>query len=342
MSENFSPSGGGARPVSWYRVPLAKERLRELTQRSNWKGFLQVIPYLALLVATGALAFYAYAHLPLPWLFVILFFHGTFYAFLLNGFHELVHGTLFRTKALNSVFLRVFSFLSWNNHVLFRASHIRHHASTLHPPDDEEVVLPLHLTIRTFLLCAVVNPLGFFKVVRATTRHSVGLLNTPWEHTLFPERDRVGRRLLGRWARIVLIGHLIVVAASVASGHWLFAVVTTFARFYGGGFQWLCNITQHIGLQDNVSDFRLCCRTIELNPFARFLYFRMNYHTEHHMYAAVPCYNLGKLHRTIAHAMPATARGLIAAWREILEIFRLQAKDPSYKRVYQLPSSAAT
>lgn len=43
---------------------------------------------------------------------------------------------------------------------------------------------------------------------------------------------------------------------------------------------------QHAGLSDNVPDFRLCCRTMILNPFFRFLYWHMNYHTEHHMYAA--------------------------------------------------------
>jgi len=188
----------------------------------------------------------------------------------------------------------------------------------------------------------VVNPLGFYKVVSTLVRHSMGRLKTSWERTLFPERDKVGIRLLKRWARIVLFGHLLIIVASVASGHWLFAVVISFARFYAGGFQWLINITQHIGLQDNVSDFRLCCRTIELNPFVRFLYFRMNYHTEHHMYAAVPCYNLGELHRTIAKQMPVTVHGLIPAWGEILTIMRLQAKDPEYRHVNEFPRPATT
>ena len=60
-------------------------------------------------------------------------------------------------------------------------------------------------------------------------------------------------------------------------------VLITLAPFYGGGLQWLCNNTQHIGLQDDVPDFRLCCRTVILNPVVSFLYWRMNYHTEHHM-----------------------------------------------------------
>jgi fatty acid desaturase len=169
---------------------------------------------------------------------------------------------------------------------------------------------------------------------------SVGHMRTPWEHTLFPERDRVARRQLMTWARVQLAGHMAIIVTSVATGHWLFAVVTSLARFYGGSFQWICNITQHIGLQDNVPDFRLCCRTIELNPFLRFFYFQMNYHTEHHMYAAVPCDNLKKLHQAIARAMPRSAHGLIPAWREIFAISRLQQGDPSYQHVNELPRPA--
>ncbi|MGY8902743.1 MAG: fatty acid desaturase, partial [Flavobacteriales bacterium] len=30
-----------------------------------------------------------------------------------------------------------------------------------------------------------------------------------------------------------------------------------------------------------------------------FLYWHMNWHTEHHLYAGVPCYNLKKLHQAV-------------------------------------------
>ncbi len=50
MSDNAASSGETARQINWYRVPLSKEKLRELTQRSNGKGFLQTVPYLLLLV----------------------------------------------------------------------------------------------------------------------------------------------------------------------------------------------------------------------------------------------------------------------------------------------------
>ncbi len=61
--------------------------------------------------------------------------------------------------------------------------------------------------------------------------------------------------------------------------------------------------TRHVGLLDNVSDIWLSTRTIIL----------MNFHIEHHMYAAVPCYRLGTLHRLIRHDLPPSPRGLLPA-----------------------------
>jgi len=95
-----------------------------------------------------------------------------------------------------------------------------------------------------------------------------------------------------------------------------------------------------VGLKDNVDDFRLCCRTFTLNPIVRFLYWQMNYHIEHHMYAAVPCYNLGKLHKMIEHDLPPTPKGLVGVWKEIDAILRRQLKDPSYQYEAPLPKSA--
>lgn len=46
--------------------------------------------------------------------------------------------------------------------------------------------------------------------------------------------------------------------------------------------------------------FRLCVRSITLNPISEFLYLHMNWHTEHHMFAAVRCYHLPRYARGVA------------------------------------------
>ena len=76
-----------------------------------------------------------------------------------------------------------------------------------------------------------------------------------------------------------------------------------------------------------------------LNPLAEFIYWRMNWHIEHHMYAGVPCYNLKKLAREIADDMPKP-RTLVGTWREMRETWRRQQSDPDYQFDTPLPATA--
>jgi len=69
----------------------------------------------------------------------------------------------------------------------------------------------------------------------------------------------------------------------------------------------------------------------------RFLYWHMNYHIEHHMYAAVPCYNLKKLHEQIKPDLPPSPVGLVQTWKIIIDLMKKQKADPSYQFVAQLP-----
>jgi fatty acid desaturase len=328
--------------ITWYRSPIDRKTLAALNQRSDWLGLLQTLGHLGLLALTGAAAWYAAGRLPVWVLLFILFVHGTFYAFLLNGFHELCHSTVFKTKSLNLIFLYMVSFLSWHNPFLFWASHQEHHKFTLHPPEDLEVVLPMKFTLKDFLRIAFVNPLEFIGRLKGVIRLSRGQVAGEWETILFPPEAVEARRQLFNWARILLAGHVLIVAISLYFKLWLLPVLITLAPFYGGWLQLLCNHTQHIGLQDNVPDFRLCTRTILLNPFVRFLYWHMNFHIEHHMYAAVPCYHLGKLHEAIKADLPHCPNGLVEAWTEIIAILRKQKEDPAYQYVAKLPVPAGS
>lgn len=323
------------RRIDWYRVPLDKETLQALNRRSDLKGLLQMLPFLGLLTATGGAAIYGAGRWPWPLVVLVVFLHGTFFAFLLNAFHELCHRTVFRSKFLNAFFLRLVSFISWHHHVVFTASHMRHHRYTLHPPDDSEVVLPIRYRLKDFLLQNVVTFGGLRWVLSTHLRYALGKVNNAWEETLFPANVPGSRRQLANWSRLTLSGHALILALSIWQGWWMLPVVTTFARFYGNWLMFLCNSTQHVGLQDNVADFRLCARTIHLNPILRFLYWHMNWHIEHHMYAGVPCYHLHRLHRLIEPQLPPTPRGLYATWKHIDELMQRQYREPGWQ--YQAP-----
>ena len=166
-------------------------------------------------------------------------------------------------------------------------------------------------------------------------------LNPGWDQVLFPPENVDGRRRLFRWDRILVVGQVLLVGGSLYMGWWQLPLLVTFGSFYGGFVFLLCNNAQHIGMTDNVPDFRLCTRTIILNPVVRFLYWHMNYHIEHHMYAAVPCYRLGRLHQAIRHDLPPCPVGLLATWRGIAAIQLRQKAEPEYQFRPVLPGSEA-
>jgi fatty acid desaturase len=224
---------------------------------------------------------------------------------------------------------------------MYWASHQEHHKYTLHPPDDQEVTLPANLTLKAFQNTAVVNPWNFILHLKYTIRVARGRIEGRWEERLFPVGAVHQRRRLFGWARVVLFGHLLIAAVSLYFGLWLVPLLVTVAPFYGGLLYYCCIVTQHSGLQDNVPDFRLCTRSIKVNPVLQFLYWHMNYHIEHHMYAAVPCYNLGRLSREIKDDLPTPPVSLIAALKEIIGITLIQNVNPTWQHVVQLPTRHA-
>ena len=323
--------------IKWYRSPLPAADLARLNQRSDWRGLQQSIGHLALLACSGSLAWHLIENAHIVIALAAVYLHGALWAFLVNGFHELCHKSVFKTHALNIIFRNVYSFLGWYSHVSFWASHQEHHKYTLHPPDDLEVVLPRKLTLRSYLGFAIINPRGFVLRMKNVIRLSFGYVDSEWERALFPPEALAQRRALFNWARLLLVGHAAIIIVSLHFGLWAIPLLVTLAPFYGGGFQFLLNEAQHIGLSDRVSDYRLNTRTILLHPVLQFLYWHMNYHIEHHMYAAVPCYHLAALHAMVKADTPAPTCGVVGTWKQIIPILRRQQREPGYQFVPELP-----
>jgi fatty acid desaturase len=327
--------------IRWYHSPVPKEVLKNLTERSDAKGFIQILSQLVLTTIAGIISYISFQRLPL-WASIPIFsVYATFYSFL--GFagagHELSHRTVFKTKFWNEFFMIIVSFLSWSDYVFFRASHTRHHQYTVHKGLDLEVELPLKYRRKTWFFMFTFNLPGLINNLKTIIRRSLGILTGEWEKRLYPVNNKKERQRLFAWSRILLIGHLTLAILFVLSGQWTLLLLITFAQYFCGWLNHLCGFPQHVGLQPNVPDFRLCCRTVILNPVFAFFYWQMNYHIEHHMYAGVPFYNLKKLHEAIKDDVPTPYGGLRAAWKDMLVIINKQEKDPSYFYVPTLPSS---
>ncbi|MCY4426021.1 MAG: fatty acid desaturase, partial [Halieaceae bacterium] len=141
------------------------------------------------------------------------------------------------------------------------------------------------------------------------------------------------------WSRALLIFHGGVLAITIVSGWWVLPLIFSVSVFIGNWLSYFMGMTQHCGLREDTADFRKNTRSVRLNPLFTFLYWRMNWHIEHHMYAGVPCYHLAALHEEIAHDMPAP-RTLVGAWREMRATWRRQKQDPDYVFDTPLPATA--
>lgn len=360
--------------ITWYRSPIDKATMSRLMKKSDARGLVHAGLHLALFAATATLAYLAFRNVTwanwiwsVPLLLLAVFTHGTFTHFMGGvAVHELCHKTAFRTQALNDFFLHVFSFLSWFDPVGYRLSHVKHHQVTVHRDLDGEVILPQKLDwsaldegevtlpplndrrFACFLLWQFLplpDPVALWHRFSRWITYARGDLKgvgmwaggAAWTRQILPEEKPEPRRRHRDWARIVVLGHLLLATAFILSGHWFLIVLITCAGTYAGWLCSLCALPQHLGMGPDVPDFRLCCRTYTCNRFLGFLYWNMQYHVEHHMFPAVPFYNLPALREAIAHDLPPAPHGLLATWREIVPVLIKQRDNPAHHFVPELP-----
>ena len=341
--------------VNWYRTPIDREDLGELTLRSDYHGWIQAGGHFAVLLITGLLT-YLFWNLEVWWAFFIaLFFHGTVSSFL-NGSatHELGHGTVFCSRKLNKFFLYFFSLISWWDPFDYAMSHTYHHRYTMHPEFDRENLSPLEPSLNPVLLIQlfsinlfsktgrVFGKGGLFSTIYLTFLSAVGktgskdIPSQEWLQSLHTDNPEEHHKSI-MWSRFLLSFHGSLLVISLTSNLWILPLIISFPVFIASWASYFTGLTQHCGLKDNDSDFRKSTRTIIMNPVLEFLYWHMNWHIEHHMYAAVPCYNLRKLNKLVADDMPEP-RTLVGAWKEMRKIWRKQEQVKGYQFETKVPN----
>jgi rubredoxin---NAD+ reductase len=322
--------------VDWYRVPVDPDKLKELNRRSNLKGLIQAGGYLAIILGTATGTYFAWTYFSWWGLIPAFIIHSNCYAFMINGVHELVHGTVFKTKWLNNLFCGLFAWMGMINHRHFWASHSEHHKFTLNQPCDQEVNLPIRYTFKN--AWDSLKPFRFMHLFDSFKGHykiAFGKIDGDWDKRILEDEKR--EKYVRDWSLFLFFSHLLLIAVSIAMQWWLLPVLFTFATRGSQIVFFFHNNTQHVGLVDRTTDFRRNCRSFYVNPFSRFLYWQMNYHIEHHMFAGVPCYNLHKLHKEIKKDLPYTFKGIVDCWYNIIGVIYRQQEDPNYEYVAKLP-----
>ena len=345
--------------VQWYRCPIERSKLRELSKRSDLQGWFQAGGHILLLVGTGALTFLFWRQQIWGGFVVALFLHGTIGSFFSGiAAHELGHGTVFRSKWLNKFFLYLISILSWWDPFDYGSSHTYHHRYTQYPEADRENLSPLvpslrwTLLIQLFTMNVFTQPGrsfakgGLLSTIWVTLKSACGVVGSikvpsrEWLQALHDDQPAEFRKSIV-FSRIQLVFHGTLLIVSIVNGLWVLSLLISCFTFTANWLRYFTVMTQHCGLCDKVPDFRKSTRSITINPLVEFLYWHMNWHTEHHMYAGVSCYNLRKLAKEIEDDMPKP-RTLFGAWKEMRETLKRQKKDPGYTYDTPVPDHPST
>lgn len=261
---------------------VTRNELRELSQSSDFKGGALVAGNLALLAAAFAMA--AVWPNPLTVLLAVLLIAGRQLGLSII-LHETAHDTLFKIKGLNRFVGK------WIAQGLidvsldgYRAYHLKHHQNA-GTPDDPDIPL-----VKGY-------PAAPASMRRKLTRDLTGrtamkefafsLKNASWENK----------------APVLLAHGLMLLALAAAGAAWTYALWWVARIFLLPAFMRIRIIGEH-GVATNVlsPDPRDNTHTTVPRWWERLTVAPNNvsFHLEHHMFAAVPCYNLPKLHRLLS------------------------------------------
>ncbi|WP_396626981.1 fatty acid desaturase, partial [Luteitalea sp.] len=323
----------GLAEADWYTSPVPREAMRELLERRDGPAIRDTLLYVALLLATGYATWRLWGSW---WALLPMMAYGVLYASASDSrWHEAGHGTAFRTDWMNAALYEVASFMVLRESVPWRWSHTRHHSDTIIVGRDPEIAVPRPPDLREmFLKCF--NYRAWRRYFTNSTLHAFGRI-TAIEATFIPpaEYPKVFLR-----ARIYLAIMVAVAGACVYWRTWLPLVFVYGPNLYGAWLMAIYGWTQHAALAENVLDHRLNCRTIHMNPVHRFLYWNMNYHTEHHMFPMVPYHQLPKLHALVKDDCPEPYPSLTAAYREMIPALLRQIREPGWYVRRALPPTA--
>jgi fatty acid desaturase len=321
----------------WHKCQVDIEVLKELSKKSDLKGFQHIFIFFGLLILTGTFAYLTWGTMWSVFWFLI---YGNIYSFSNPLWHETGHKTAFKSKFLNEFFYYISSFMSNFEPIRWRYTHFVHHGNTYSTenPFDHEIEYGNNLKETPKRLIINIIPfldLLFFKkhISFEIIQHALGIKTSVMMESI-PEN--VCAKSIFH-SRIFVIIWLTIILWSILASTWLPLLYILLPQYYGKTLHKLVAFTQHAGLARNLKDHRLTSREMYLNPILSFLYWKMEYHLTHHMFPTVPSCNLDKLHQHIKDQLPKPNDGIIDAYKEIIPAIIKQSKDADYFLKKELP-----
>ncbi|WP_298285460.1 fatty acid desaturase family protein [Acidocella sp.] len=322
-ADGFAAAQNGLASAQWYATPLPRALMKTLMRREDAPAIRDTLIWFGALLASGAAGVALWGSW---WAALPFAAYGVLYGSASDSrWHETSHGTAFRTRWMNDAVYQIACFMLLREPTVWRWSHARHHTDTLIVGRDPEIASPRPPSFFHLLLSLFAIPSGL-KTIRRLFLHATGRL-TAEETSFIPTTE---------WPKVYATARLwlalfTALIGTCAAWHSLLpAMLIGLPTFYGAWLSLVFGLTQHAGLAEDVTDHRLNCRTVYMNPVFRFLYWNMNYHVEHHMFPMVPYHALPKLHAAMKHDCAPVYPSTWAAYREIIPALIRQSRDPHH------------
>lgn len=297
------------------RQLLEPAELRELNQRSDARGWTQLLSHL------GAIAVLAILHAQAMgtwWVIVTGFGLGVLINFLYAAQHELSHATVFATRKLNEFWGRIIGFTMIFPRDFDQIMHFAHHQWTQDWERDGELVRePYTLTSYLLWLSGVTY---WRNRVLGVIRRARGIIVEP-----YIRQDEEAKVI--RESQLHLGLYMAIIGVSLSVGSWAWLTFWILPMVLTKPVHQLQNTIEHLGLSHE-NDILNNTRSTRANAFVRWLCWQMPYHTAHHTFPSVPFWKLKDLNEKIEDKAGEVWRmGWIEFQIEVIK--KLSQKDES-------------
>ena len=284
---------------------VGRERVRELTRRTDGPGLLFTAAHAAFILATGYLL-----HLSLGtwWVVPAIFIHGIGITHLFAPFHECCHNTPFKSMWLNRAvgfFTGLVLFLLPR---VFRYQHADHYTYTQDVSRDPQSI-PMGETLGGYLYYA--SGIPYFQSLSTTLlRHPFGKFNESEKRSV-PESafGAIRRESYIFWAI-----YLSLLLASLWFQSWALVIYWLIPRLVSEPVERIIRMAEHVGCPLH-EDMLRNTRTVRTLAPVRWLSWNMAYHAEHHAIPLVPFFKLGELHDVLRPHLGEVREGYIETMR---------------------------
>ncbi len=287
---------------------LSKQDKRSLTIKTDSNGLIRLVLLVSLLCVFCA----AIISQP-PFWPLLLLPQGLLIISLFHLQHECIHDTPFRTQRLNQIVGAICGFILLLPAEWFRYFHRDHHRYTQQQDKDPELQFDKPVTRRQWFLHITGLPV-FLSLMKVIYRCSTGTID---DHFI----PASARPVVIRQARIMSCGYLLLFIVFFAMQNTALLWIWTVPLLIGQPFLRLYLLAEH-SLCEHTEDMLRNTRTVLTNPLVRWFTWNMPYHTEHHVFPAVPFHQLPALHREMTGYLQHTNRSYSEFNRQLYNTLR--------------------